>query len=111
MKALLLTLTLLLCAGWATAETNEVQTNQLPAGYPQMGQIAEITSVDADTYQIMVNGLLTPVYRAVKVFKPDFDRIFLFQIPLRSGAVLIKDDKGMVVEIWLLPSTYEVPKA
>jgi hypothetical protein len=111
MKALLLTMILLLSAGWALAESNQYQPQQLPEGYPKTGQIGEITEIDTDKYQIRVNGRRISVYRAVEVFTTDHDRIFLFQIPLGSGAVLIKDDKGMVVEIWLLPNTYEVPKA
>ena len=90
----------------------ETGNNQpvIPDGYPLNGQLAIITSIDTDQYQIMVNGLLTKVYRAVKVVTPDMKRIFLFQIPVNSGVVLIRDAQGLVTEIWILPNNFEVPQ-
>ena len=97
---------------WTSAASAESENNQpgLPNGYPENGELAIISEIDTDKYHIMVNGLLTPVYRAVKVVTPDMKRIFLFQIPIGSGVVLIHDANGMVTEIWMLPKNFEVPQ-
>jgi hypothetical protein len=83
----------------------------LPTGFPENGQFGIIAEIDTNNYEIMVNGLRTPVYRAAKIVTPQLERIFLFQIPIGSGVLLISDKKGMVVEIWLLPTDFEVPQS
>jgi len=107
MKLIQIFAVLWLLSSSVVAETGNNQP-VIPDGYPLNGQLAIITSIDTDQYQIMVNGLLTKVYRAVKVVTPDMKRIFLFQIATGAPAWFVKDDKGVVVEIWLLPKDYVV---
>ena len=71
--------------------------------------MAIVYAINTDTYVIEASGYKWTVYRAAKIFDTNFKRIFLFQIPLNSGVIMIQDDKGVITEIWMLPKNFEVP--
>jgi len=86
--------------------TLSVAQGERPKGFPDNGEEMRIYRVDSTDYKIEADGLMHRVTRAVKVMTPELDRIFLFQIKQGSGAIIIKDQKGIVIEIWLLPDNY-----
>jgi hypothetical protein len=91
-------------SGWTLAAGH----SSLPQGYPQVGYAVVITNIDTNTYEVMASGLRYKVTRAAKIVNTDMKRIFLFQIATGAPAWFVKDDKGVVVEIWLLPKDYVV---
>lgn len=86
--------------------TLSIAQEERPRGFPGYGEEMRILTIDATDYRIEADGLMHKVTRAVKVMTPDLDRIFLFQIKPGTGAIIIKDQKGIVTEIWLLPDNY-----
>ena len=108
MKLRAITLALWLITSFAWSD-NHISPYGLSSEYPTDGRMGIIYGINTNTYVIEVSGYDRPVYRAAKIFNTNFERIFLFQIPLNSGVIMIQDDKGVITEIWMLPKNFEVP--